>query len=327
MRWLHHRDICWVVIVHIHNCGRAVHCDRAFTCGRAVPCGWAGDWAETCGLETPVMKMMRGIDDRPKNDADDDERKSSTDGCPTPSRHCRTRHVYASWHHQRNLAGPARSLSSRCCGRPRDDWCLGDSWRFSSPCLRLRSGILDLQWSDLWELGRPTAVTLEATDLGWEELVAVFDRLALDESSDLVRLVGKASLGVCNSTESSIISLSFFAAFAVAGALRRFLCAVALARLSKLLAASLYIRNRDCLECRVANHHSNGTIDSGGGYHSCVGNGSTQETLAAIRLTMTCHVTFPPFSLAGTAYQRRKHGFKTCNLLYQNTPETNWRVF
>ena len=38
-----------------------------------------GDWAETCGLETPVMKMMRGIDDRPKND-DDGERKSPTGG-------------------------------------------------------------------------------------------------------------------------------------------------------------------------------------------------------------------------------------------------------
>ena len=45
----------------------------------------------------------------------------------------------------------------------------------------------------------------------------------------MVRLVGKASLGACNSTESSIISLSFFAAFAAAAALRRFLCAVALA--------------------------------------------------------------------------------------------------
>ena len=29
------------------------------------------------------MKMMRGIADRPKND-DDGERKSPTDGCPTP---------------------------------------------------------------------------------------------------------------------------------------------------------------------------------------------------------------------------------------------------
>ena len=42
---------------------------------------------------------------------------SSTDGCPTPSRHCRTRHVYSSWTHQRNLAVPARSLSGRCWGR------------------------------------------------------------------------------------------------------------------------------------------------------------------------------------------------------------------
>ena len=127
--------------------------------------------------------------------------------------------------------GRARSLSLRSLLWPsrRDDWCLGDFWRFSSPCLLLRSGVLDLGWSDPWELGRPTAVTLEATDLGWEELVAVFDRLALDKSSDLVRLVGKASLGACNSTESSMISLSFFAAFAAAAALRRFLCAVALA--------------------------------------------------------------------------------------------------
>ena len=127
--------------------------------------------------------------------------------------------------------GRARSLSLRSLlwQSRRDDWCLRDSWRFSSPCLLLRSGVLNLRWSDLWEVGCPTAVTPEATDLGWEELVAVFDRLALDESSDLVRLDGKASLGVCNSTESSMVSLSFFATFAVAAALRRFLCAVALA--------------------------------------------------------------------------------------------------
>ena len=174
------------------------------------------------------MKMKTGIDDRPKNDADDGERKSSTDGCPMLSRHCRTLHVYASWTHQRNLVGPVRSLSGRCWGRRRDDWCLGDSWRLSSPCLRLRSGVLDLRWSNPWELGRSTAVSLEATDLGCDELVAVLDRLALDESEDLVRLVGKASLGACNS-ESSNISVSFLAAFAAAVALLRFLCAIALA--------------------------------------------------------------------------------------------------
>ena len=107
--------------------------------------------------------------------------------------------------------GRARSLSLRSLLWPsrRDDWCLGDSWRFSSPCLRLRSGVLDLRWSDPWELGRSTAVTLEAMDLGCDELVAGFDRLALDESSDLVRLVGKTSLGACSSIESSIISVSF----------------------------------------------------------------------------------------------------------------------
>ena len=61
--------------------------------------------------------------------------------------------------------GRARSLSLRSLLEPsrRDDWCLGDSWRLSSPCLRLRSGVLDLRWSDPWELGRSTAVTLEAT--------------------------------------------------------------------------------------------------------------------------------------------------------------------
>ena len=188
-----------------------------------------GDWAETCGLETPVMKMMRGINDRPKND-DDGERKSPTgrvsDALETLPDSARLRELAPP-----EELGRARSLSLRSLLWPsrRDDWCLGDSWRFSSPCLLLRSGVLDLRWSGPWELGRPTAVTLEATDLGWEELVAVFDRLALDESSDLVCLVGKASLGACNSTESSMISLSFFAAFAAAAALRRFLCAVALA--------------------------------------------------------------------------------------------------
>ena len=55
------------------------------------------------------------------------------------------------------------------------------------------------------------------------------DRLVLDDSSDLGRLVGKACLGACNSIESSIISVSFLAAFAAAAALLRFLCAVALA--------------------------------------------------------------------------------------------------
>ena len=66
------------------------------------------------------------------------------------------------------------SLQSLLWPSLRDNWCLGESWRFSSPCLLLCSGVLDLRWSDPWELGCPTAETLEATDLGWEELVAVF---------------------------------------------------------------------------------------------------------------------------------------------------------
>ena len=122
--------------------------------------------------------------------------------------------------------GQSRSLSLRSLLWPsrRVDWCLGDS-----PCLRLRSGVRDLRWPDPWELGRSAAETLEATDLGCYELATVLDRLVLDDSSDLGRLVGKACLGACNSTESSIISVSFLAAFAAAGTLRRFLCAVALA--------------------------------------------------------------------------------------------------
>ena len=121
--------------------------------------------------------------------------------------------------------GRSRSLSLRSLLWPsrRDDWCLGDS-----PCLRLRSGVCDLRWPDPWELGRSAAETLEATDLGCDELATVLDRLVLDDSSDLGCLVGKACLGACNSTESSIISVSFLAAFAAAAALRRFLCAVAL---------------------------------------------------------------------------------------------------
>ena len=118
--------------------------------------------------------------------------------------------------------GRSRSLSLRSLLWPsrRDDWCLGDS-----PCLRLRSGVRDLRWPDPWELGRSAAETLEATDLGCDELATVLDRLVLDDSSDLGRLVGKACLGACNSTESSIISVSFLAAFAAAAALRRFLLA------------------------------------------------------------------------------------------------------
>ena len=61
------------------------------------------DWAVTYGREMPEMKLMKGIYDRPRND-DYDERKRPTDGCPTPWRHCRTRHVSGSWNRQRNLA-------------------------------------------------------------------------------------------------------------------------------------------------------------------------------------------------------------------------------
>ena len=75
-----------------------------------------GDWAVTYGRETPEMKLMKGIYDRPRND-DDDERKKLTDGCPTPWRHCRTRHVSGSWNRPRNLVGTARPLAGRCCGR------------------------------------------------------------------------------------------------------------------------------------------------------------------------------------------------------------------
>ena len=447
MWWLHHQDICWVVKVCIHNCGRAVHCDRAVTCGRAVPCcravpcGWAvacsravpcgrafacgramicgrvvacdhavarcqpshvaepalaaglapaepsatgagtgtagadSIWICRAGEATTVFVRFSGaldfagdswtfrlatnvppvLSERSRRlsrwlgwdlrsgdarDEDDErDRQSPEEWCwwwrekELDGRVSDAFETLPDLACLRELAPPeelgrARSLSLRSLLWPsrRDDWCLGDSWRFSSPCLRLRSGVLDLRWSDPWELGRSTAVTLEATDLGCDELVTVFDRLALDESSGLVRLVGKVSLGACYSTESSTISVSFLAAFAAAAALRRFLCAVALA--CAVQASGSQSWDRDCLECREANHRSNDTGDSGGGFHSCVGNGSTQETLAAIRLTTTCHVIFPPFSLAGTACQRRKHSFKTRNLLDQKTqPETNWRVF
>ena len=202
--------------------------------------------------------------------------------------------------------GRARSLSLRSLLGPsrRDDWCLGDSWRLSSLCLRLRSGVLDLRWSDPWELGRSTAVTLEATDLGCDELVTVLDHLALD----LVSLVGKASLGACNSTESSIISVSFLAAFAAAAALRRFLCAIALACAVQASGSqSWHTRQglswvqrgkssfkRHCWQRRWLSFLRRKWEHSGN--FSCVGNGSTQETLAAIRLTTTCHVTSPPLS-------------------------------
>ena len=116
----------------------------------------------------------------------------------------------------------------------RDDWCLGESWRLSSPCLRLRSGLLDLRRSDPWELGRPTAETLEATDLGWEDsedVALVFVRFVLDDPSDVERLEGSwiASSGACISTESSMVSSAFLAAFAATAALRQFLWALALA--------------------------------------------------------------------------------------------------
>ena len=348
MWWLHHRDICWVVKVCIHNCGRAVHCDRAVTCGRAVPCcravpcGWAvacsravpcgraiacgravigslpvtmplraagpslmaepplaagptpaepsatGAGTGTAGADsiwicrageatTVIVRFSGALDfagdswtsrlatnvppvlselscrlsrwlgwDLRSGDArdEDDERdwRSPEEWCrwwleeELDGRVSDAFETLLDSAHLRELAPPeelgrACSLSLRSLLWPsrRDDWCLGDSWRFSSPCPCLRSGVLDLRWSDPWELGRSTAVTLEATDLGCDELVAGFDRLALEESLDLVRLVGKASLGACKSTESSIISVSFLAAFAAAAALRRFLCAVAMA--------------------------------------------------------------------------------------------------
>ena len=87
-----------------------------------------------------------------------------------------------------------------------DDWCLGESCRLLSPCLRLRSGLLDLLRSDPWVLGHPTAETLEATDFDWEDsavVALVFVRFVLEDPSDLGRLEGscKASSGACISTE------------------------------------------------------------------------------------------------------------------------------
>ena len=59
------------------------------------------------------MKLMKGIYDLPRND-DNDERKRPTDRCPTPWRHCPTRHASESWYRPRNLAGTARPLAGRC---------------------------------------------------------------------------------------------------------------------------------------------------------------------------------------------------------------------
>ena len=70
------------------------------------------DWTVTCDLDTPDMKLMTGIDDRPMTDDDDDvERKRPKDGCPTPWKHCRTRHVSWSWNRPSNLSGTARPLA------------------------------------------------------------------------------------------------------------------------------------------------------------------------------------------------------------------------
>ena len=87
---------------------------------------------------------MKGIDDRPKND-DDVERKRPTDVCPTPWRHCRTRHASESWNRQRSLARTARSLAGSrhavatdvlenpvVC-RPRVFSCALDSYTCGSP--------------------------------------------------------------------------------------------------------------------------------------------------------------------------------------------------
>ena len=89
------------------------------------------------------MTLMKGIDDRPKND--DVKRKRPTDGCPTSWRHCRTRHASGSWNRQRNLAGTARSLTGSrhtvttdvsenpdVCP-PRAYACALDSWTCGSP--------------------------------------------------------------------------------------------------------------------------------------------------------------------------------------------------
>ena len=106
-----------------------------------------------------------------------------------------------------------------------------------------------------------------------------------------------------------MVSLAFFIAFAAAAALRRFFCAAALACAVQ-ASGNQSLQTRQGLSWVQSGWPSfNSTVDSGDGYHSCAGNGNTPETLAAIRLTTTCHVIFPPFSLAGTAWQRRKHGF------------------
>ena len=454
MWWLLHRDICWVVKVCIHNCGRAVHCERAVTCGRAVPCcravpcGWAvacsraapvagpllvtepwpvvgslpvtmplraavtslvaepplaagpapaepsaagagtgtaGAWTGTAGADSrwicrageattvivrfsgalgfagdsltsrlatnvpPVLSELSrrlsrwlGWDLRSGDARDEDDerdRRSPEEWCwwwREEKRDGRVSDAFETVPDSARLRqldppeelGRARSLSLRSLLGPsrRDDWCLGDSWRLSSPCLRLRSGVLDLRWSDPRELGRSTTVTLEATDLGCDELVTVLDCLALDESSDLVRLVGKVSLGACNSTESSIISVSFLAAFTAAAALRRFLCAIALA-------------------CAVQASGSQS-------WHTRQGLSWVQRGKPSFKRHLTAAVVIMPasemgalrklwlrfgwrrpvtwsfrHSLAGTQRRKQTASKHVTYLTRKTQPETNWQVF
>ena len=68
------------------------------------------------------MKLMTGIFDRPMTDDDDDERKRPKDGCPTPWKHCWTRHVSWSWTRPRNLDGTARPLAVRCHASTNGVW-------------------------------------------------------------------------------------------------------------------------------------------------------------------------------------------------------------
>ena len=162
------------------------------------------------------MKLVTGIFDHPTTDDDDDERKRPKDGCPTPWKHCWTRHVSWSWTRPRNLDGTARPLAVHCHASKNCVWgspvVCGP--RVFSSCPHFST----YGQSYPWELGRSTT---ETTDFGSQdpELVAlVLVRFALDDQLLLARLEGSCSVssGAWISTESSMASrsLAFFAAVA-----------------------------------------------------------------------------------------------------------------
>ena len=203
----------------------------------------------------------------PSDDVDNDvERKRPKDGCPTPWKHCRTRHVSWSWNRLSNLGGTARPLAI---------WTT-DVWESPVECrprvFAYGPHSSTLQRSDPWGLGR---ATVETTDFGSEDPETRGFCLG---SFGFGQPVAAGTLGgELKRIVRSVVFYEVVHGITFAGFLRR------LGDLAP-QATNPCKRDRDCLEYKAVALHSSGIVDSEDGCCFSFGNVNTRETWAEIQL-------------------------------------------